>query len=157
MRAAPIKLAIQVGVTVLLIYLQTTAKGQANVLEQQRAISALRKAGAEVSAYRDETGTAGLSVVVPGISPLAVPPRPGLSGNRSAEARIDYSVLRHLKSVPHLRRLEVRFLESDGSTLGNVRSLKELRSLSIELCDLKAKPLSGLKDLPQLREFTLNM
>jgi hypothetical protein len=133
----------------LVICHQTMAMGQASVLEQQRAISALRKAGAEVARYVDGTGTQGLSVGFP-VSPFGAPPNV-----RSDEKPIDYSALRHLKSVPHLMRLEVCFLESDGSALRQIRGLKELRSLSIDLYGLKAKPLSGLRDLPQLREFEL--
>src|SRR5262245_10686673 len=129
---------VQLVVVCLVMAYQSMAIGQASVLEQQRAISALRKAGAEVARYVDETGTPGLSVGFPlGISPCAGPP-----GVRSVEKPIDYSALRHLKSVPHLMRLEVDFLESDGSAMRHIHELKELRSLSIDLYGLKAKPLS---------------
>ena len=140
----------------LTIPFHTVALGQASVLEQQRAILALRKAGAYIARYADGSGTQGLSIEFPlGKSPFAV--APVLSrGAPSVRTAIDYSALQHLESVAQLKRLVVRFIESDGSSLRYIRGLKELRSLSIDLFDLKGAGLSGLKDLPRLKEFALS-
>jgi hypothetical protein len=148
------KACLKLVVVCLVISHPTVAMGQTNVLEQQKAISALRKAGGEVTKYVDESGITGLSVGFPRGNPLDIFPAVA-PGSRSVNESIDYSSLRHLKSVPHLRRLEVDFLESEGSALRHIHDLKELRSLSINLYGLKAKSLSGLRDLPQLREFEL--
>jgi hypothetical protein len=107
---------------------RSTAWSQEDLLSQQRAISAIKRVGGVVERYEDSSGTRGLSVR---FAPVIRPPDLSATGIDS-QALID-SELRHLQSVPHLKRLslQVDWVRISGAGLEHVRGLNELQSLDI--------------------------
>jgi hypothetical protein len=127
-----------------------TVLGEGDLVEQQKAIAALKKIGASVTRYDDGAGVPGLSVE---IRDLTLPG--GGRGARTRRETIDRE-LRHLRFVPHLRRLALSTTDFDGTGLKHVAGLKGLESLEIHWDSMGLKDLPRLEDLPELKTLTLS-
>lgn len=141
--------------------IRSTACGREDFLAQQRAISAIKRVGGLVERYEDRSGTRGLSVRLDYVPP----PLPGMDPGAARfkwDAPID-SELKHLESVPHLKRLDLQVdgTRISGAALEQLRGLRELQSLSLRFYPQVVTPakgdepsVSGLKYIRGLERLT---